>query len=153
RLVGASAVPAELRYEPSGPPPLPVASVFRKRVCTIMVATLAWTMLVNDARCENEEVMVFSEGIRSCGDYLQAAEAELKAKPVRSEPNGVYSTDYLNFVIYADGYLTGVNVTVRVNGMMALSTAGSSTHLSERMAWLEQYCRKHPLDTYINALI
>jgi len=49
------------------------------------------------------------------------------------------------FAAYADGYLTGVNTTLH-------SLAGSDTDLSGRMAWLENYCRRNPLDLYVNAL-
>jgi len=57
-----------------------------------------------------------------------------------------YSPDYLMFASYADGYLTGVNTTLH-------SLIGGDTDLWGRMAWLENYCRRNPLELYVNALI
>jgi hypothetical protein len=99
-----------------------------------MVAIVALTVLSGQAWSEGSVVRVFSTGIKSCGEYLRAAEAERKARPVHLEVNAIYSIDYLDFASYADGYLTGVNMT-------QAGRAGQDTDLWGRMAWLEKYCR------------
>ena len=117
----------------------------RNHVLSVAFAVIVvLPVLAGQARSE-ATVYIFSTGSKSCGEYLQAVEAELKARPVHSESNDMYSMDYLSFASYADGYLTRTNVT-------PASTAGSSTHLSGRMAWLENYCRQNPLQWYVNAL-
>ena len=54
----------------------------------------------------------------------------------------MYLMDYVDFAIYADGFLN----------MNPMSTAGGNTDLWGRMAWLEDYCHRNPLEMYINAL-
>jgi hypothetical protein len=88
---------------------------------------------------------VFSDGTRSCGEYLKAAEGEQKIRPARTPDNSIYSNDYLAFAAYADGYLTGENVGLH-------TSTGQSTDLFGRLSWLETYCRQYPLTSYVNAL-
>jgi hypothetical protein len=109
-----------------------------------IVAIVALTVLSGQAWSEGS-IAIFSTGNKSCGEYLRAAETERKARPAHPERNSIYSMDYLDFASYTEGFLAGTN-------MNPMSTAGASTDLWGRMAWLEDYCRRNPLEIYINAL-
>jgi hypothetical protein len=88
---------------------------------------------------------VFSEGTKSCGEYLKAVEGEQKSRPAHTPDNSIYSNEYLAFAAYADGYLTGENVWLH-------TSTGQGTDLFGRLSWLETYCRQNPLTSYVNAL-
>jgi hypothetical protein len=122
----------------------PIPRVFPATIWAGMVVIIL-TVLAGQARGQGETAFLFSVAGKSCGEYLQAAEGEQKIRPAHPSNTGTYSSEYLMFASFADGYLTGVNTTLR-------SLAGSNTDLSGRMAWLEGYCRQNPLDLYINAL-
>jgi hypothetical protein len=113
-----------------------------------VVAIVASMVLSGQAWSEGSIVIVFSTGNKSCGEYLRAAEAERKARPVHPEANSIYSMDYLDFASYADGFLTGANATAS----SLASTAGQNTDLWGRMVWLEKYYGQNPLQWYVNAL-
>jgi hypothetical protein len=89
----------------------------------------------------------FGKGTGSCGEFLQAAEAERKAKPPTARPTEVYNRDYAAFLMFADGFLTGANVwdTTRL--------VGKGTDTQGRMAWIGNYCRAKPLDHFSDAVI
>jgi hypothetical protein len=90
----------------------------------------------------------FGEGTASCGEFLQAIEAERKARPPTARPTQVYNRDYEAFVMFADGFLTGANVWDTTQ-----SELGKGTDVQGRMAWIENYCRAKPLDQFSNAVI
>ena len=90
----------------------------------------------------------FGDGSASCGEFLQAAEAERKARPPTARPTQVYIRDYEDFVMFADGFLTGANVWDTTH-----SELGKGTDTQGKMAWIENYCRAKPLDQFSNAVI
>jgi hypothetical protein len=90
----------------------------------------------------------FGKGMASCGEFLQAAEAERKARPPTARSTEVYNRDYLAFLMFADGFLTGANVWDITH-----SELGKETDTQGRMAWIENYCRANPLDHFSNAVI
>jgi hypothetical protein len=98
---------------------------------------------------EGGAFIALGEGLRSCGEYVQATEAEKKLKPPTAQPDAVYSRDFQSFVDFADGYLSGANSKdIPQYGWLA-----EGTDHAGRMAWLENYCRSHPIDGFIKALI
>jgi hypothetical protein len=117
----------------------------RRALSAVMVVIVALPVFAGQAWSEGATTYVLGTGNKSCGEYLRAAEAERKARPVHPEANSIYSMDFLDFASYADGFLSGAN-------MMNPMTAGGNTDLWGRMAWLEDYCRRNPLEMYINAL-
>jgi hypothetical protein len=90
----------------------------------------------------------FGEGTASCGEFLQAAEAERKERPPTARPTEVYNRHYGSFMHFADGFLTGANVWDTTHSLL-----GKSTDAQGRMAWIENYCRAKPLDPFSNAVI
>jgi hypothetical protein len=98
---------------------------------------------------EGGSFTVFGEGLRSCGEYIEATEAEKKLRPPTAQPDAVYSRDFQSFVDFTDGYLSGANSKdVAQYGRLA-----EGTDHAGRMAWLQNYCRTHPIDGFIKALI
>ena len=90
----------------------------------------------------------FGEGSASCGEFLEAAEAERKARPPTARSTQVYNREYDAFIMFADGFLTGANVWDTTH-----SELGKGTDMQRRMAWIENYCRAKPLDQFSNAVI
>ena len=90
----------------------------------------------------------FGEGEASCGEFLQAAEAERKERPPTARPTEVYNRDYLAFLMFADGFLTGANMWDTTHPYL-----GKETDTQGRMAWIENYCRAKPLDKFSYAVI
>jgi len=103
-------------------------------------------MLGSEARGEGGTFFAFTPGGLSCGKYLRAAEGERKARPAHPEPDSIYSMDYLSFLTFANGYLTGVNWAIE-------SGVGHQSDVAGRMKWLENYCTRNPLDEFAVALM
>jgi hypothetical protein len=120
---------------------MPTERIWAGLIAVIWLATLNGQALGDDGA-----FVTFGRGQESCGEYLRAAEDERKARPARPDPRTFYSTEYMRFATYADGYLTGANEAQS-------SGVGQSTDLSGRMAWLESYCRQQPLDFFVIGLI
>jgi hypothetical protein len=72
-------------------------------VFVVVVSVLCPTLTLS------QPYIILGEGMASCGEFLQAAEAERKARPPTARPTEVYNRDYGNFVHFADGFLTGAN--------------------------------------------
>jgi hypothetical protein len=121
--------------------------VIGRRLWAGIVAILVSTTLAGEAKGEDKEFFVLSTGVTSCGEFLRAIEEERKARPVHPAAQSLYSMNYLSFMSYADGYLSGANWAA------SESLAGQHSDWAGRMAWLENYCRRNPLDNYIAALI
>jgi hypothetical protein len=97
---------------------------------------------------------VLGVGGSSCGEYLHSREEELKARPVNPEQDAVYSMNYLAFSSYANGFLTGTNIkSIQPTDGSVERLVGQSSDGYGRMLWLENYCREHPLDNYLSALM
>jgi hypothetical protein len=96
---------------------------------------------------------VFGPGNFSCGEFLQAADGERKARPRDATPDGTYTAGYLSFESYAQGFLSGINWARQYNSSDA--HVGSSMHdyFTAAMTEIENYCHQHPLDIYLRALI
>jgi hypothetical protein len=91
----------------------------------------------------------FGEGQRSCGEFIEATEAEKKLRPPTAESETVYSRDFQSFADFADGYLSGANSK---DDAQYRRLAEGTDHAG-RMVWLQNYCRTHPIDAFIKALI
>lgn len=94
-----------------------------------------------------EAFFSLGNGTSSCGDFLRSADAERKRRPANARSDVIYDTNFLGFAAFADGFLSGTNYSDPSE-----RGAGEHTDLNGRMAWLENYCRNHPLDPYIFAL-
>lgn len=88
------------------------------------------------------------EGQASCGEFLSAAEGARRARLPGDKPNVYRDPDYGQYVNFADGFITGANWADRRSRMRGWGT----DHMG-RMVWIESYCRNHPLDPFIAALI
>jgi hypothetical protein len=119
-------------------------SVTRAWIALLTIAI--WTMTTSGARCEGKTYWVMGEGMKSCGEYLRAVEGERKARPATASTNEIYTMNYEAFEYFADGFLTGANLEGPE------TRTGQGTDAPGRMAWLENYCRRNPLDTYLTAL-
>jgi hypothetical protein len=95
-----------------------------------------------------------SFGIESCGRFLQAVDGERKARPRNPVPDADYTSLYALFEGYALGFLTGANWAMVHSNNYEEANVGNSMndHFAGAMAWLETYCRQHPLDNYYEAL-
>ena len=127
-----------------------------------IAVVLLITVLVGQSRAQQNtaaptmtrtfNVLTFGEGQKSCGEFLQAADDERRAKPPNS-PSGVEcSRSYIGFVAYAEGFLSGSNSVWMANNQVQ---AGYSINdrFSDASLWLENYCREHPLHKYSTAVI
>jgi hypothetical protein len=95
-----------------------------------------------------EAFFSLGEGPSSCGEFLRSADAERKRRPANASPTDIYDINFGAFTAYAEGFLTGSNYSDPIEGGV-----GEHTDQNGRMAWLENYCRGHPLDTYVKALM
>jgi hypothetical protein len=97
---------------------------------------------------KHQAVFIFGEGLESCGEFLQKAEAERKTRPPSATATQVYDKDYAALIMYTDGFLTGANLWDVQNPLIgdAIDTIG-------RMKWIENYCQTHPLEKFYQALI
>jgi hypothetical protein len=85
---------------------------------------------------------------KSCGQFVRAAEDERKTRPSGASSNSLYSMEFVGFSAMTDGFLTAANWIDPVNRQV-----GQSTDNDGRMAFLETYCRVHPLEHFVYALM
>ena len=95
-----------------------------------------------------EAFISFGEGMSSCGEFLRSADAERKRRPANASVTSIYDINFAAFASFADGFLVGTNYADPIE-----AEVGEHTDQNGRMAWLKNYCRNHPLDTYIKALM
>jgi hypothetical protein len=88
------------------------------------------------------------EANQSCGEFVQAIEAEKKARRPTALPTQIFDRAFLVFVGVTDGYLTSANMSDPAN-----RTVGGHSEIWGRMTWLENYCRDNPLVGFPNALL
>jgi hypothetical protein len=100
--------------------------------------------------CKDPEdpFVLIGVGLSSCGEFLRSADAEKKRRPANASPTALYSISFAAFASYADGFLSGTNYSDPIERRVS-----EHTDQPGRMAWLENYCRDHPLDIYITALM
>lgn len=88
----------------------------------------------------------FTEGGDSCGHVIQVIEAEYKARPAAVKPDNLYTMSYVKLTGWLEGYLSARN---EVSSTYKL--VGQRSDSESRSRWLENYCRKNPLETLSNA--
>ena len=121
------------------------------RGCLACSAALA-AVLAGPALTHAQDWTILWPGLESCGEFLQAAEDERKARPSNARPNAIYTLRYASFAAYALGFVTGTNWVAREHDAHA-GLAGSGTgYFIGPMAELENFCRAHPLKEYATAL-
>ena len=112
-------------------------------IVLILAASAAWAMLA-----DNTSARVIGVGVDSCGEFLQAVDAERKARPATfNSLEGGVTVDYLMYLSWADGYLSGANFRDPENRM-----SGRNTSHETRMRWLEKHCREDPLRKFVFAI-
>jgi len=104
--------------------------------------------LTASAQAEQGTIWVFGTGTKSCGHFVQVADSEHKAKPRHTAPEAISTLGYVAFVTWTEGFLSGTNFSEH-----AMVGASISDHFADAMAWIENYCRQHPLDSYLNAVM
>lgn len=121
----------------------------RHRVFTIFFTASALADISPHAALgQKPSFLALGQGQASCGEFLRAVEGERQAR-VPSDPINSYRYPiYGQYVNFADGFITGANWVGSGAGML-----GEGTDHAGRMAWLENYCRQHPLNSYVSALI
>jgi hypothetical protein len=105
-------------------------------------------------------------GSERCGQFLQAADGEHQARPRNADPTKLYTRGYTLYVVYALGFLTGASAEAELLAEARAAEAGagrlaskagqaglSTGYFASEMVFLENYCRQHPLDNYMDALI
>ncbi|MCW3476178.1 hypothetical protein [Limobrevibacterium gyesilva] len=112
----------------------------------IAAALLAALLAIPSGQLRAEFVL-FGNGQSSCGEYVAAADGERYARGADTDPNLIYTSAYLKFVAWADGYLSGAN-----KWDAAATRAGAKSDHAGRQAWLSIYCRNNPLQPYAIAL-
>jgi hypothetical protein len=119
----------------------------RLGVAALVIGLLQFTFLGRSTG-QGAMFLAVGEGQASCGEFLQAVEGERRAR-MPGDPAETYRTpDYGKYLNFADGFITGANFTDLRWRML-----GQSSDHAGRMTWLENYCRKNPLDAYVTALI
>ena len=115
----------------------------RDRTAFVVVLGLfaAWTC---EARAQ--PISVIGVGARDCGQYLQAAENERKSRPPAPDPDGFYTIEYLAYVEWLEGFLSGYNT-----GDSADRFVGHSATRAAKMAFVENWCRQNPLAGFLGA--
>jgi hypothetical protein len=93
------------------------------------------------------EFVVNGEASRSCGEYIQALNAERTARPPDASPGVRYTAMYAVFVAVTDGFLTGVNYVDREQAQL-----GKLSDAQSRMTWLENYCKANPSAKFVEGL-
>jgi hypothetical protein len=65
--------------------------------------------LTAPAQAQRGTIWVFGTGTKSCGQFLQAADGERKARARHAAPETMYTLEYLAFVTWTEGFLSGTN--------------------------------------------
>jgi hypothetical protein len=102
-------------------------------------------------RYEKITSYVIGVGQDSCGKYLRAADAERKARPNNADPAVLYSPQFVAFVSYVNGYLTGANFMAAAYHLPQ-GQVGEKSEMDGRMVWLENYCKSQLLNVFSNAV-
>jgi hypothetical protein len=88
------------------------------------------------------------EPSRGRSPTLRVRQNKRKRRPANASVTSIYDINFAAFASFADGFLVGTNYADPIE-----AEVGEHTDQNGQMAWLENYCRNHPLDTYIKALI
>jgi hypothetical protein len=83
----------------------------------------------------------------TCVKYLQARDAEAQARPPDAPPGRFFTGQYIVFIGLADGALSAAN---RLDS--ASPKVGANSTPADRMDWLENYCRDHTLEPFVDAV-
>jgi hypothetical protein len=116
-------------------------------ITSAIIGGIALIGLTGQARGEEGGFSAIGYGNYSCGRFLQVVDDERKVRPPLTAPGAYYTREYAAIQSYAAGFLTGANWAKLEN------VAPADDSFSGEMVWLENYCREHPLDHYIFALI
>jgi hypothetical protein len=82
----------------------------RLRGLTAIAAFLGLTCFARAEEPDRSTVAwTFGVGAESCGDYLQAADAERKIRPPDAAQGAIFTSAYAKYVDFTDGYLSAYN--------------------------------------------
>ena len=91
-------------------------------------------------------VIVLGAGQTKCIEFVVEAEKERSVMPSSAGPNTLARTPYALFIGWSEGFISGFNDT-----RPGISLVGKGSSMKARSQWLENYCRQHPLDSFILA--
>jgi hypothetical protein len=100
------------------------------------------------ARAQYPIFLALGEGQASCGEFLDAVQAERKAREPRDPVESYRVARYGAYLNFADGFVSGANF-----GDPTYRTVGQNTEHTGRMRWLENYCRANPLNGFLDAVV
>jgi hypothetical protein len=139
-----------------------VSALLRNAAAASIAAILASLITMTGLAQGGIHTIYFSPGDASCGQIIQAVDAERKAKPRNASPDAYYTGDYIMYKMYALGFLSGANwatgwlTSEYPDALKDIPSAVGSSVRDEfvgSMLWLENYCRQHPLDVFATALV
>ena len=129
--------------------------MMKRRILTAIIGSIVLIVPLTTLAQRVPTFFVHGIGNNSCGQFLQAADNERKVKPPSAAANAYYSREYIGYLRFADGFLTGANWGAAMRSDKIDAQVGSSTNndgFVSAMAWLENDCREHPLNKYSDAV-
>jgi hypothetical protein len=114
-------------------------------LCIVAIAMVVATRATADEPVQR--YLALGQAGATCVKYLQARDAEAKARPPDAPPGRVFTAQYIIFVGLADGVLTTANRLDNAN-----PDVGVNSIAADRMDWLETYCHDHSLELFVNAV-
>jgi len=119
----------------------------RIQVAALVVCLLQFTF-PEKSMGQDAMFLALGEGQATCGEFLQAMEGERRARMPGDRSETYRTPDYGKYLNFADGFISGANFSDRHWRML-----GQGTDHAGRTSWIENYCKKNPLDAYLAALI
>jgi hypothetical protein len=97
----------------------------------------------------------FGYGQTSCGQFLRAVEEKNKVRPSNANPITVYTTNYVGYLNYTMGFITGANFEAGQFNNPEDAKIGSGIHdyWAGAVVLLENYCHQQPLEKFVGAVI
>src|SRR5262249_20268529 len=79
--------------------------------------------LTASAQAEQGTIWVFGTGTKSCGQFVQVADSEHKAKPRHTAPEAISTLGYVSFVTWTEGfYPAPISVNMRWSALALVIT-------------------------------
>jgi hypothetical protein len=113
-----------------------------------LIGGIALTALAGPAL--GDDFMALGLGNDTCGEFLQVANEDRQRAPTGTN----YHVDrYALYMEYTAGFLTGRNMAAATPVYNRYANLGEShDNFAGIMAWLENYCRQYPLESFIDSL-
>ena len=92
------------------------------------------------------KITVLGVGQSKCSDFVDEAEKEQASLPSSAIPESIALIRYGLFIGWSEGFISSFNAT-----RPGISLLGEKSSMKTRSRWLENYCRKHPSESFILA--